>query len=164
MDRCTNIIENRQYQLYLSKNEEQESERVFCGHHFEHLLAVARLTYLLLLEEGQPFISREIAYAAGLLHDIARWQEYQTGADHAEASSKLAGPILEKAGFLLSERQLIQKAISQHRSMDNDSQHTSPLSRALRKADQYSRLCFKCDERSNCYKLEQQPHKRRLIY
>ncbi len=164
MDRCNKIIENRDYQLYLVKNDQQERERVFCGHHFEHLLTVARLTYLLLLEEGQPFISREIAYAAGLLHDIGRWQEYQTGADHAEASSELAGPILEKAGFQLPERLLIQKAIARHRNKDNDSRHRSPLGRALAKADQYSRLCFNCNERDACYKFEKQPHKGRLIY
>ncbi len=164
MDRCTRIIENRKYQLFLEKIEKEESGRVFCGHHFEHLLSVARLTYLLLLEKGQPFISREIAYAAGLLHDLGRWKEYRDGGDHAEISAELAGPILEKAGFLLFERRLIQEAIAQHRSPGENHLHRSPLSKALSKADQYSRLCFKCRARDNCYKLEQQPHQRRLIY
>lgn len=164
MDRCAKIIEHRKYRLYLEKNESLEAERIYCGHHFEHLLTVARLTYLLLLEEGQPFISREIAYAAGLLHDIGRFKEYQAGGDHAELSSELAGPILEEAGFKLSERLLIEKAIAQHRTDDSDHIHRSPLSKALSKADKYARLCFRCKASDDCYKLEHQPHKGRLIY
>lgn len=164
MERCNRIITSSEYRLYLQKNAEEESDRVFCGHHFEHLVAVARLTYLLLIEAGQPFISREMAYAAGLLHDLGRWKEYQAGQDHAAVSSELAGPILEKSGFPLSERLLVQKAIAQHRLRDSHGLHRSPLSRALGKADRLSRLCFKCDVRESCYNLEQQPHKRRLIY
>lgn len=164
MERCNKIIGNRDYRLYLDKNKEAETGRVFCNHNFEHILAVARLTYLLLVEEGNPFISREIAYAAGLLHDIGRWKEYQTGQDHAELSSELAGSILEEAGFPLLERLLIQKAIAQHRHRSHPHSHRSPLSRALGKADSLSRLCFKCEARAECYKIEQQPHQRRLIY
>ncbi len=164
MERCARIIENREYQMYLDENEAREKERIYCGHQFDHLLTVARLTYLLLLDDGQPFISREIAYAAGLLHDIGRWKEYRDGGDHAEISAELAGPILEEACFILSERRLIQEAISQHRSTGKDHLHRSPLSKALSKADRYSRPCFKCQAKENCYKIEKQPHQRRLIY
>lgn len=164
MDRINKIIDNRQYRNLLKKNEEEEADRRFCTHHFEHLLTVARLTYILLLEEQYPFISREIAYAAALLHDIGRWQEYKSGEDHAESGSRLAKPILDAAGFDDSEQELIIKAIAQHRVKNDQDRHRSPLSKALGKADRFSRLCFKCSERANCKKLERQPHKERLIY
>lgn len=164
MKRCNKILSNRRYRFYLQKNSEHEAGRAFCHHHFEHLVAVARLTYLLLLEDGYPFISREIAYAAGLLHDIGRWKEYRTGEDHAAISARLAEPILKAAGFSSSERLLIEKAIAQHRQKDSQNVHRSPLSKMLGKADRLARLCFLCDARHGCNKLNRQPHQRRFLY
>ncbi len=164
MSKINKIILNRDYQLYLKKNEAEEKNRPFCSHHFEHLLDVARITYILLLEENSPFISREMAYAAGLLHDIGRWHEYETETDHAEYSADLAEPILVKAGFSEAECRLIEKAIEQHRLKENYLLHRSPLSTALSKADSLSRLCFRCDARNQCKQPKQQPHYKGLIY
>lgn len=164
MKRVNKILASREYRNHLKRNSLREESRPFCGHHFEHQLAVARLTYLLLLEEGCPFITRETAYAAGLLHDIGRWQEYDFGTDHALASAKLAKPILEKAGFSRAEVGLITRAIARHRLKDPEQTHRSPLSRALARADQYSRLCFICNARSRCRTLDRQPHRKELIY
>ncbi len=162
MDRCNRIITNKDFQLFLQYNSEKEADRIFCRHHFDHLITVARLTYIMLLEEDQPFISREIVYATGLLHDIGRWKEYQDGTDHAKVSSELADSILTESGYDLAERQLIKKAIAQHRNNKNEDVHRSPLSEALKKADKLSRFCFACDARNDCYKLKDQPHRRRL--
>jgi uncharacterized protein len=162
MERVNNLIFSRDYQLYLQENRSEETERIFCGHDFEHLLEVARLTYILLLEENSVFISREIAYAAGLLHDIGRWQEYRTGKDHAEAGAALASPILAAAGFSPDESLLIIRAIKEHRVKESGGEHRSPLSMALGKADSLSRLCFRCSAKDKCNKIDQQPHKERL--
>ena len=164
MSKINNIISNHDYRDYLQKNAREEANRPFCSHHFEHLLDVARLTYILILEEGSPFISREISYAAGLLHDIGRWHEYRTKTDHAQYSADLAEPILTEAGFSRSEVGLIINAIRQHRQKDGCPEHRSPLSIALGKADSLSRLCFCCDARTRCNKLEQQPHREGLTY
>lgn len=164
MNKVNNIIANRDYQLFLQKNEESEKERIFCNHHFDHLLAVARLTYILILEEGNPFISREMAYAAGLLHDIGRWQEYETGSDHAAKSALLAQPILIEAGFPKAEREIIGRAIKQHRLKEECHEHRSPLSTALSKADELSRLCFQCKVTEQCNKLEKQLRRNKLAY
>ncbi len=164
MERVNRIIANADYKLYLQKNLAEEKKRPFCSHHFEHLLAVARLSYTLLLEEGCPFISREIAYAAGLLHDIGRWQEYRSKTDHAHYSAELAEPILAQAGFSEEESQFIQKAIAQHRIKGLSGGHRSPLSKALSRADSLSRLCFLCDARNSCTELEKQPHREKLQY
>ena len=163
MEKVNRILSDDEYRLYLLKNKGLEEHRPFCRHNFEHALAVARLTYLLLLEGGCRFISKEIAYSAGLLHDIARWQEYQGGGDHAELSAALAGSILQRAGFDLSEQEFILKAIAQHRRSD-PAEHRSPLSMALRKADDMARLCFSCPSQKNCRNVEQRPQRKGLVY
>jgi uncharacterized protein len=164
MDKLNMIISHPDYRRYLQQNQKAEEERIFCGHNFEHLLAVSRLTYIFLLEEENPFITREMAYAAGLLHDIGRWREYQSDLDHAAASAELAGPILADAGFSNDEIYLINKAICQHRLDEDSHVHRSPLSRALKKADLFSRLCFQCKVRNDCYKYREQTHSTGLKY
>jgi uncharacterized protein len=164
MEKVWKVIESPDYQLYLQKNLEAEQNRIYCTHHFDHLLTVARLTYILLLESGEPFISREMAYAAGLLHDLGRWQEHESNTDHAESSAILAKPILEKAGFLEAENNIIIRAIKQHRLKEIGNKHRSPLSIALSRADSLSRLCFCCKTADGCNKIEKQPHRDRLLY
>jgi len=164
MDRVNKILADPEFSDYLQRISKAEEDRVFCSHHFEHLLATARLTWILLLEEGLPYISREIAYAAGLLHDLGRWHEYQQGGDHALYSAEIAEPFLQKAGFSDTESRLIIKAIKQHGDSKNNNKHKSPLSIALNRADKYSRLCFQCSVREQCKKFDKQPHAFRLEY
>ena len=52
MEKVNRILFDDEYRLYLQKNKALEEGRSFCHHNFEHLLAVARLTYLFLLEKG----------------------------------------------------------------------------------------------------------------
>lgn len=164
MEKINRILNNPDYKSFLDKNKAEEKERIFCLHHFDHLLSVARLTYILILEDGNPFISREIAYAAGLLHDIGRWQQYKDSTDHAHSSAKLAETILAGAGFSDDQKELIVKAIAQHRLKEDYNEHRSPLGLALRRADSLSRLCFNCQASKQCKKYEQQPTKDFLQY
>lgn len=158
------IIANPVYKNYLERNSNAEKERIFCCHNFDHLADTARLTYIIVLEEGNPFISREIAYAAGLLHDIGRWDEYHSGKDHAEKSACLAKDILIEAGYSKDETHLIQKAISEHRNKNYNQKSRSALSAALARADSLSRKCFSCRSKEHCKKFEQQPNKNSLFY
>jgi len=164
MKRVNHILSNPCYHQYLQKIADAESGRYYCKHPLEHLLTVARLTYLLLIEKGNPFISREIAYAAGLLHDIGRWQEYENGTDHADYSAELAGQILVQAGFTTSESNIIKHAIARHRSNYYTSPENSLLGKLLNKADKLSRLCFNCSTKIGCNKIDDQPHKEELLY
>jgi HD superfamily phosphodiesterase len=164
MQRVNKLLSNPDYLSYLQNNYETEKERIFCSHGFEHLLATARLTWLFLLEDGNPYISREIAYAAGLLHDIGRWLEYCDGGDHALLSSRLALPVLNNAGFSRAESRLISQAIEEHRIPDHSISCRSALSAALYKADNHSRICFSCSAAQECNKLDKQPHKTGLEY
>ncbi len=164
MKRINQILKNEQYCLYLLKNKALEEYRHFCRHDFDHMLTVSRLTYLLLLEKGPTAISKEMAYAAGLLHDIGRWKEYQDGTDHAAYSACLADPILTQAGFTADEKEIILKAISHHRHKEQDHGHRSPLSEALHRADSLSRLCFQCSAAGACKSVKTRPHRQGLQY
>ena len=164
MDKIGRIIDHPDFKSYLNKNFHLEKKRIFCTHGFDHLLAVARLTYLLLLEKGEKPAMKELAYAAGLLHDIGRWREYTGSGDHALISAELARPILEAAGFGPAEIKLIVKAIGEHRKNCRPEGKRHPLSRALQEADHYSRLCFQCPAKRECRKYFCMPHHDRLYY
>ena len=165
MKRVNLILHDEQYRVYLLKNKALEEYRSFCNHNLEHMLTVARLVYLLLIENHLgDVISKELAYAAGLLHDIGRWKEYQDGTDHAAHSAALAEPILERAGFDHSEIDLISRAIAQHRGKEHPKSHYSPLSLSLRKADKLARLCFQCGTLKDCKSAEKRPHTEMLEY
>ena len=69
MSRVNRIWNHPLYQTHLHQLLEAEEEREFCRHTVEHFLDVARLTYIFVLEAGLS-VSREVIYAAALLHDI----------------------------------------------------------------------------------------------
>ncbi len=164
MDRVNRLINDSRYQHYLHLNEEAEQGRIYCSHQFEHLLATARLSWIFILESGVPYISREIAYAAALLHDIGRWQECAGKGDHAILSSTLAEPLLRSAGFSRDEIGLITRAISRHRHDPAGQEVYTPLDQALYRADKHSRICFTCEAHHSCHTLDRQPHRDRLEY
>ena len=68
------ILKNRSYTSLIENIEKKERNRFFCRHGMEHLIAVARIAYIISLEE-ESGISKDIIYAASLLHDIGRAEE-----------------------------------------------------------------------------------------
>ena len=54
--------------------------------------------------------AKEVIYAAGLLHDIGKWQEYKTGIDHASFEPNWPGKFYPSL-FNPSEVELIARAI-----------------------------------------------------
>lgn len=81
------------YQEYYDKLTEAEKGRIFCCHQMDHLLDVARIAYIYNLEE-QLGIRKEIIYAAALLHDIGKYDQYTKQLPHEQASAQLAAQIL----------------------------------------------------------------------
>lgn len=173
MIRVEVILKDPRYQEYIHKNSIKETDRKFCRHTFQHLVDVARITYILLLEAGDikrfinenclaPDAAKEIVYASALLHDIGRWREYETGEDHAVVSAELALEILCEAGFNQQETDIICTGIREHRrTCDN----ASLLGDLLNRADNLSRLCLQCQAGDECYKLDRMETGRRfLIY
>lgn len=133
--------------------EKAEKERRYCKHGFDHGLAVARIAHSFLLEQGETSLSKEVIYAAALLHDIGRWVEYQTGEDHAQASARLALPLLEECGYSSEEIKVVAKAISEHRT--HTGENLSTLGRALALADDWARDCRQCKAKDGCHKFSE---------
>ena len=139
--------------LYLSADrrlQELEETRVFCRHQMNHLLDVARIAYILNLEMKLG-ISRDLIYAAALLHDLGKGRQYEEGIPHETASADLAEQILAdmpaKLAFTSEEQQQILTAIRGHRRLRRDAE---PLEALLYKSDKMSRACFACPAESQC--------------
>jgi len=170
MSRIDKILNHPFFQEFVALNYAREKNRRFCRHDKQHLIDVARICYILVLE-GQleveliPGAARkqvqEVVYAAGLLHDIGRWQQYDTGEDHALVSARLAVGILKDAGFSNLEIELTTRAIARHRSGATGG---GVLGECLRRADDLSRPCRACKVRDECKKLDRMETAKGLIY
>lgn len=164
MEKIKKIFKDRRFWEYVEKNNTAEKNRKYCKHSFDHLLSVARIAYILLLEKGLGSeFSRDIVYASGMLHDIGRWKEYETGEDHAFLSAQLSGEILKDAGFEQSDVDVIAGAIKEHRSSENITGRTL-LGEILHRADVLSRDCWQCSAREDCYKYDRMPTGEGLLY
>lgn len=163
MKRVEALLANPDFMAYVTKNAEKEATRRFCRHDFQHMVDVARIAYILMLENGdidkftiindlKRRTAKELIYAAALLHDIGRWKEYETGEDHAGLSADMAVDILVETGFSQIESSLITAAIFEHRRWTDD---MSFLGQYLFKADKFSRLCSRCEAAGECYKLSE---------
>lgn len=157
MERLNDLLNDAQYQHYLTKNKILEKERIFCKHDLQHFLDVARLAYLINLEQSLGF-SKEVIYAAALLHDIGRFMEYEEKISHEKASWQLALPLLEQYGFDETEKALLKEAILGHRK-----EGSSEFGQLIYKADKLSRTCLACEAQKECY-WDSQKKNLRIVY
>ena len=156
------LLKDPTFMEYIERNRAEEEEH-FCRHDLQHSIDVARIAYILVLEHQDlayfvefnnlrdKLAAKEVIYAAGLLHDIAKWKEYQEGVDHAVFGSRLSREILARAGFDENEISIIVQAIFEHRNISRD---TSFLGEHLHRADNLSRVCWECPERDDCVKYK----------
>lgn len=148
---------------YMRLNVEEEKEPKFCQHDLRHHIDVARIAYILVLEHNDlnffvresnlsgRLAAKEVIYAAGLLHDIGKWKEYQTGADHASFGARLSREILPRVFFSPNEIDIICRAVYEHRNISNN---MSFLGEKTHRADNLSRICSQCEYRDQCPKLK----------
>ncbi|MDO4443559.1 MAG: HD domain-containing protein [Slackia sp.] len=140
----------RRHPLYrecLARVVELERDREFCRHGMGHLLDTARIAYILNLERGLGF-SREAVYAAALLHDVGKADQYEAGVAHEVAGAEKACRILADIdGFDSQEKAAIVAAVREHRRWSEDA---SPLGKLLYEADKASRACYACPARDAC--------------
>ena len=145
MNRVNAVWRHKIYQSCLAKLRDWEEKREFCRHTPEHFLDVARLTWILALEAGIA-ADKEIVYAAGLLHDIGRFRQYEEGIPHEQASAELAEQILKDCGFEEQEQEEILRLIRKHRTAGQ----AEDLAGLFYRADKLSRSCFSCPAREKC--------------
>lgn len=145
------VIEKiRQHPLYLDcyeKLEKAEDDRIFCCHQMPHLLDVARIAYIQNLE-GHLGFKKEIIYAAALLHDIGKYQQYEDGTPHEQAGARIAEKVLADIEFFTKEEKavIIQSILEHRRKKDR----MSALGRILYESDKLSRACYACPARHQC--------------
>lgn len=158
MKRVNKIYRHPLYQKHFTELQTAEKERIFCNHTMEHFLDVARLMYIYNLE-AQTALPEELIYAAALLHDIGRGEQYQNGTPHEQAGCKLAENIMGDCDFSPEEIQMVQYAIASHRNSttqftdknaDNSILPAVLLSSYLYRADKQSRNCFSCKAFAEC--------------
>lgn len=141
------ITGHKTYIECLGRIRELEKDREFCKHDIDHFLDVSRIAYILSLEDGAG-ISKDLIYAAGLLHDIGRCEQYLNGVPHEVASAEIASGILKDAGFTDEDIDVIRKAILDHRDTSIEGERS--LSGYIYIADKKSRQCFNCTARGRC--------------
>lgn len=130
-----------------SKLEQLEKERIFCKHGLQHCLDVARIGYILILEEGAS-VDKELFYTAALLHDLGRVAQYEQNVPHHEAGMRLAAHFLEQYGFSETETEAVCEAVGAHRHGAKPKR--TPLTAYLKRADKLSRNCFLCSASDRC--------------
>ena len=106
MKKVNEILNNTIYKKCIKEIEVMEQDRVFCRHNINHFLDMARIAYILVLEEGLSY-SKEVIYAIGLLHDIGRAQEYKNNINHDEAGVMISEKILKETSYSTDEINLI---------------------------------------------------------
>ena len=132
MDRIDKILNHDLFLYHLERNNAAEADRRFCRHSMVHFLDVARIGTIIALEEGLK-IDREWIYAAALLHDCGKHEQYE---------------LLKACGFDDEETGVIVPAISRHR--DPEAAREKNLNGILYRADKASRACFACDAEKDC--------------
>ncbi len=155
MDRVERILENSFYKTQIKKIYESEYDRLFCRHGFGHAVAVARIAYILSMEEHLP-IRKDVIYGAALLHDAGRYTPEEKELDHHEAGAIHAAEVLEGAGYTPQETEMMCDAIRSHKDPKD---RTDTLASVLYRADKLSRNCFLCDAREECYWPEERKNK-----
>lgn len=148
MEYVNRLIKNETYLKTMGEIHEMEKKRIFCHHGFNHLLDVARISYIMNLEYDFGY-EKEFLYLCALLHDIGRAQEYITGKSHEEAGLLLAEKLLDEIDYPAEKRQDILEKVANHR-------HAPLPKEGINRdnffwfADKKARNCFVCTAADKC--------------
>ena len=156
MKRIDDILEHPEFKENIKRINEAELDRIYCLHGIEHLLDVARIAYIMNMEQELGY-GKETIYAMALLHDIGRCKEYDLGFSHHHVGAEIALRILQDVGFALEESVMICQAIKSHKKQPGEDEKN--LNYLLYKADKLSRNCFSCKARESCYWEETKKNK-----
>ena len=109
------VLNHKIFNEKINKIENDEKTRVFCKHDFSHLMDVARICYIINLEENLN-IDKDLIYVTALLHDLGRADEVDTGINHSILSQEIAKEILKDLNFDDFSKQRIINEIKNHRT------------------------------------------------
>ncbi|MGB5824130.1 MAG: HD domain-containing protein [Proteocatella sp.] len=146
-ERFQRILKNKQYRHHLELISNHEKDRIFCKHDLSHFLDVARIAYILCLED-KAHLSKDLIYAAALVHDVGRHVQYEDGTPHEQASAELCGPILMQEGYSEDEILTIKDAVSNHRNSKLEMSKDLPW--YIYRSDKLSRACYNCSATELC--------------
>ena len=149
------VLNHKLFNKKINKIEDDEKTRVFCKHDFSHLMVVARICYIINLEENLN-IDKDLIYVTALLHDLGRADEVDTGINHSILSQEIAQEILKDLDFNDESKQRIISAIKHHRTNEENGDRFIEI---FYKADKLSRMCFRCPARSICNWPEEKKNK-----
>ena len=149
------VLNHKIFNEKINKIENDEKTRVFCKHDFSHLMDVARICYIINLEENLD-IDKDLIYVTALLHDLGRADEVDTGINHSILSQEIAKEILKDLNFDDISKQRIINAIKNHRTNEENDDRFIEI---FYKADKLSRMCFRCPARSICNWSEEKKNK-----
>ena len=149
------VLNHNLFNEKINKIEDDEKTRVFCKHDFSHLMDVARICYIINLEENLN-IDKDLIYVTALLHDLGRADEVDTGINHSILSQEIAQEILKDLDFNDESKQRIINAIKHHRTNEENDDRFIEI---FYKADKLSRMCFRCPARSICNWPEEKKNK-----
>ena len=102
MERIQKILNHPLYQEQFKLLQDAEKDREFCRHTMEHFVDVARLMYIYTLEE-KTNVSKDLIYAAALLHDIGRYEQISLGTPHHISGARIADEIMTFCDFSKEE-------------------------------------------------------------
>lgn len=134
------LLQDTEYLELADQLEQAEAARIFCRHGLSHFLDVARIAWIMVLEQAaltdngavgrwkadegvqtaetwgkEPELLKEKIYLTALLHDLGRLEEAELGTPHHEAGARLAQKLLDKIGYPREEQREILSAILGHR-------------------------------------------------
>ncbi|MDU7925666.1 MAG: HD domain-containing protein, partial [Finegoldia magna] len=130
------VLNHKLFNEKINKIEDDEKTRVFCKHDFSHLMDVARICYIISLEENLN-IDKDLIYVTALLHDLGRADEVDTGINHSILSQEIAQEILKDLDFDEKSKQRIISAIKHHRTNEKNDDRFIEI---FYKADKLSRM------------------------
>lgn len=159
MERIERIRNHPLYVVNQQRIDDMEVDRIFCCHGVNHSLDVARILYIMVLEQGL-FYEKDIIYATALLHDIGRGLQGKDKLSHHEAGARLAQDILKDCGYNTEEVRMIVEAIAGHHTgkaygEDVTKNHNASFADLFYQADKLSRNCFACSASEECYWLQE---------
>lgn len=145
MDKIQGIINHPVFMDSIKQIELLEMERKYCKHDMKHFVAVTKIMTNINNKENLLYTDEQI-HAAGLLHDVGKFIQYQTGEPHQYAGIDIAETIMSDVGFSQADISLVLTAIKEHSGWVK----REGFSELLRKSDKLSRQCYECQVSDQC--------------